>query len=100
MPRIRLTQVAVDKLKPTAKGRVIFWDSLLPGFGIRIGRQGGKTWIAMYRIDGRAVMETLGRFERIRRVDDARELARKAMQRAASDGEHPTEAKRRRTRET
>jgi hypothetical protein len=36
MPTIRLTQVAVDKLKPPRTGRKIFWDNLLPGFGLRI----------------------------------------------------------------
>jgi integrase len=98
MPRLRLTQVAVEKLKPPSEGRSIHWDRHLPGFGLRVTRNGQKSWVAMYRVGGRSVMETLGKFERIPKVDEARELARQAMQRAAA-GEHPTEAKERRKRE-
>src|SRR5438067_6400384 len=36
MPTIRLTQKAVDALKPPADGRVEYWDTHLPGFGLRV----------------------------------------------------------------
>ena len=74
------------------------WDNHLPGFGLRITEKGARSWVAMYRVSGKPVMETLGQFARITKVDEARQLAREAMQRAAS-GEHPTEAKKRRQRE-
>jgi integrase len=99
MPAIRLTQAAVERLKAPAKGRVVHWDNHLPGFGLRITEKDARSWVAMYRVSGKLVMETLGQFARIPKVDEARQLARNAMQRAAS-GEHPTEAKKRRQHET
>jgi integrase len=98
VPTIRLTQAAVDRLKPPAKGRIVHWDNHLSGFGLRITEKDARSWVAMYRVAGKPVMETLGPFGRIPKVDEARQLARKAMQRAAS-GEHPTEAKKRRQHE-
>src|SRR5262249_19941906 len=98
MPSIRLTQAAADRLKAPASGRVVFWDIHLPGFGLRVTDKGARSWVAMYRVSGKSVMETLGQFARIPKVDDARQLAREAMVRAAG-GEHPTEAKKRRRRE-
>src|ERR1700720_4431466 len=98
MPAIRLTQAAVERLKPPVKGRVVHWDNHVPGFGLRITEKDARSWVAMYRVSGKLVMETLGQFGRIPKVDEARQLAREAMQRAAS-GEHPTEAKKRRQHE-
>jgi len=98
MPTIRLTQAAVEKLKPPAK-RDIFWDRGLPGFGLRITPSGHKAWVAMYRVHGRSVMETLASFKAVDKVERARGLARKAIAHAAATGEHPTEAKRQRRRE-
>jgi len=46
MPKIKLTQPAVDKLKAACSGRLEFWDSERPGFGLRISDRGRKTWIA------------------------------------------------------
>ena len=89
--RIRLTQLAVERLKPPAKGRIIWWDIHLPGFGLRITDKGARSWIAMYRVHRKPVMETLSTLAQIPKVDDARRLAREAMAR----GEHPTEARRR-----
>jgi hypothetical protein len=45
MPTIRLTQRAVETLKPPATGRVEYWDSHLPGFGLRVAGSGRKTWV-------------------------------------------------------
>src|SRR5277367_960455 len=62
--RTTFTQLAVDRIKPPSAGRVTYWDKTLPGFGLRVAAprpgsaEGRKTWIAMGRVDGRAVMET------------------------------------------
>ena len=40
MPTIALTQPAVEKLKSPAKGRVEYWDKLLPVFFLRISDLG------------------------------------------------------------
>jgi len=98
MPAVRLTQAAVERLKPPAQGRVVHWDKHLPGFGLRITEKGARTWVAMYRVSGKLVMETLAQFARVPKVNDARKLASGAMLRGLS-GEHPTEAKKRRQHE-
>jgi integrase len=93
MPKIKLTQPAVDKLKAPASGRVEFWDSQLPGFGLRISDRGRKTWIAMYRVNGKLVRETIGTAAIIPNVGDARARARESLQKAQS-GINPVEARR------
>src|SRR5215472_12493755 len=65
-------------------GRVEYWDSQLPGFGLRISESGRKTWVAMYRVEGKLVRETIGTVSVINNVADARERARRSMQKAQS----------------
>jgi integrase len=74
-----LTQLAVDRLKPPAKGRRIFWDAALPGFGLRLSATGARSWVAMGRVDGRPTLETIGSTAQIPKVDQARERARGAI---------------------
>ena len=99
MPTTKLTQVAVDNLKPPGAGRVEWWDSQLPGFGLRISakRPGEekprKTWQVMYRVGGKKVRETLGTIAVIPKVDRARDLARASMQKAET-GVHPVAERR------
>ena len=57
----RLTDIRVQNATATDGKRVILWDSLAPGLGLRIGGR-KKTWIAFYRIAGRRVMQTLGEY--------------------------------------
>ena len=82
MPTIKLTQPAVERLKPPTSGRVEYWDSQLPGFGLRISESGRKTWVAMYRVGRKLVRETLGTAAVIANVADARDRARQSMHRA------------------
>ena len=93
MPTIKLTQPAVDRLKPPASGRVEYWDNQLPGFGLRVSDSGRKTWVALYRVDGRSVRETIGTTALIPSVADARARARRSMQRAR-EGVNPVEQRR------
>jgi len=88
MPTIRLTQLAADRLGKPAAGRCVYWDNLLPGFGLRITASGAKSWVAMYRVGGKAVLETLGTVAKVPKVDDARQLARSSIGIAAG-GQHP-----------
>jgi hypothetical protein len=46
-----LTKETVDARKPCGK-RYIVWDSELPGFGLRIGTTGEKTFVIKYRTQG------------------------------------------------
>jgi integrase len=83
--RITFTQLAVERLAPPGSGRVTYWDKHLPGFGLRVAAprpgsaDGRKTWIAMGRVDGKAVMETIGTLAQIPKVERAREKAREAI---------------------
>jgi integrase len=82
LPTIKLTQPAVEKLKPPVSGRIEYWDSQLPGFGLRISESGRKTWVAMYRVGGKLIRETIGTVAIIDNVADARDRARQSMQKA------------------
>lgn len=99
MPTIKLTQAAVDRLKPPTDKAVVYWDNQLPGFGLRIAPQrrpnkpARRTWLAMYRVSGKAVMETLGTMAEMPSVAAARERARASMTQAR-EGVHPVAKKR------
>lgn len=99
MPTLKLTQAAVDRLKPPANGRVEYWDSQLPGFGLRVSaprpgsKDGRKIWQAFYRFEGRMVREKLGTLDRIPSVAEARERARDSMTKARA-GANPVEERR------
>src|SRR4051812_40337644 len=93
MPTIRLTQLAVDKLAPLAARRTVYWDRHLPGFGVRVTANGAKSWVAMYRVNGKTVMETIGTVARIPKVENARQAARASMEKAAA-GNNPVVEKR------
>ena len=90
---MRFTQLAVERLAPPKTGRVIIWDRLLPGFGLRISSTGARAWVAKYRVNGRQVMETIATVARLPNVADARQAARKSMA-AAGAGNNPVVEKR------
>ena len=78
MPKARLTVASVERLRPPAKGRIEHWDSLLPGFGLRVSETGAKTWVLMYRIGRRQRRLTLGKYPALG-LAKAREKAREAL---------------------
>jgi integrase len=92
MPTIRLTQAAVDRLSPPKVGRIEWFDSHLPGFGLRIADSGHKAWVVFYRINGKQRRYTIGTLATHPKVDQARERAREVLQ-AAERGIDPAEAK-------
>jgi integrase len=89
MPRTKLTQLAVDKLKEPG----CHWDKHLPGFGLRIS-QGKKSWIVFYRVKRHQVMQTLGSLDLIPKVEAARNMARESQLQARS-GINPVAERRR-----
>jgi integrase len=101
--RIKFTQLVVDRLKPPAEGRVTFWDRVVPGFGLRVAaprpgsREGRKSWVVMGRVDGKAVMTTLGTTAKIS-LADARDKARAAFLQMGA-GTRPLEERRAAERE-
>ncbi len=47
MPRMKLTDLSIKALKPP-ENFVTFWDTSLPGFGVRCSPKGKKTFTVMY----------------------------------------------------
>jgi len=97
---IKFTQSVVDRLPAPEGGRIIYWDATLPGFGLRISppRQYNqavrKVWIAMYRVVGRQVMETIGPMYLIPDLSEARTRARDSMRIAHDQGVNPVVTRR------
>ncbi len=97
MPTLELTDMTVATAKATAAGRTEIWDAAIPGFGLRVSKAGRKSWVLMYRVDGRKRRLTLGTFPALP-LAAARDAARLALldvsrgndpaaQRAASRGD-------------
>jgi integrase len=82
-----------SRIKEGPPRRVELWDSILPGFGLRVSDGGKIAWQVLYRVDGKMVRETLGSIAQIPNVGDARALARESMERARA-GTNPVEEKR------
>jgi integrase len=99
MPTIKLTQAAADKLKPPGEKAVTYWDNQLPGFGLRIAPQrrpdkpARRTWVTMYRVGKKSVMESIDTMAKMPSVAEARERARASMTKAR-DGVNPVEIRR------
>jgi integrase len=51
---------------PDGKDEEFFWDESLPGFGLRMRKSGGKSWVVQYRNRaGRTLKYTLGALKKI-----------------------------------
>ena len=62
MPTVHLTARSIRSLKPAAAARVDYWDTTLPGFGLRVTERGSRSWTVFYRHRGRMRRLTLGRY--------------------------------------
>lgn len=69
---MHLTDLAIQKLKPPPTGQKTYFDSQLPGFGIRISQR-SKSFVIMY--GKRRQLKTLGRYSSLS-LRDARTAAR------------------------
>lgn len=56
----KLTKRFVDSVKPPETGEATYWDDSLPAFGLRVRPSGRKTYVLMYRVNGRLRKATLG----------------------------------------
>src|SRR5690349_16345433 len=79
---VKLTKKTIDSAV-AASGRRDVWDSVLPGFGVRISMAGTRTFILRYRPKGggRAAPKrfmTLGRYGPLT-VEEARTRARRIL---------------------
>ena len=89
--RTPLMKSIIDKADPRSSAYEI-WDGLVPGFGVRINRNGSKTFIVRYRANGggRSAPRrfvAVGRYGTVT-VDDARKNARRILAKVAA-GEDP-----------
>jgi hypothetical protein len=68
------------------KGKEYFWwDTELPGFGLRAFAAGSKSWFVQFRQRGKQKRITLGRPPELG-AEEARVLARAQLAKAALDG--------------
>ena len=76
MPKVLLTDKLIRSLA-TDQAQEDFWDTSLPGFGVRVSRQGRQTFFFSYRTPGQGVRvrRTLGHFPQMS-LADARKRAR------------------------
>ena len=63
MPKLKFTARGIDAIKaPTDKPQEDYWDVDPVGFGLRVSRDGRKTWFVKYRLGGRRPRVTLGTY--------------------------------------
>lgn len=79
MPRKKFTTRTIEALKPPPSGRIEYFDTAIPGFGLRITDKGTKSWIIFYRVHGRQRRMTIGSYPKFS-LSEAREEARIAFQ--------------------
>jgi integrase len=90
--RIKFTDRGLKAIKPPAKPlQIDYFDESLPGFGMRIGYQGRRSWIVLYRVNGKKGRVTIGRAD-VLPLADARDKARETLKMAAK-GDDPARAK-------
>lgn len=87
----RITKRSVDALA-LKDADYFYWDTQIPGFGVRVSPKGRKTYAVQYRIGGRTKRVSLGVHGAIT-PDEARELARRTLG-EVSRGEDPSGKKR------
>jgi len=94
MPVQKLTKSAVEKLASGGR-EIIYWDSSLRGFGIRVKPNGTKSYVVQYRnrMTGRSKRQTIGRVGPLLSFACARKSAMRLLSEAAQGGD-PVEAKR------
>jgi integrase len=74
-----LTDGAVKRLKPPAKGQVDVFDKGYPGLALRISYGGNRSWVVFYRLGGRLHRLRLGTYPAVT-LAEAREAWRKARE--------------------
>ncbi len=94
----KLTGRSVDSLKLASTGQYDIYDTVLPGFGVRVGTK-GKSWFVKFRSPEKRHVRrmTLGKVG-IHSLADARDVARDALKLVGA-GKDPIEDKREQDRE-
>lgn len=82
-----LTDKFLTNLRAPKAGRLEIFDTLVPGFGVRIGTSGRPSFFVMYRVHGKQFRDTIGKYP-VWSLADARDDAIKKL-RLASGGVDP-----------
>jgi integrase len=97
---LRLTDRSVSALKPDpAKKDYLVFDDRTPALGVRVGRNGRKTFIVQGRAQKRQFRKPLGRFGNLT-VEAARNLAKAEIGRVAANPTYDPQAASRKARIT
>ena len=79
MAKLRLNDKTVRGLvSQPGRSYTEVWDTILPGFGVRVFASGRRSWFVRYRTNGRQVRSGLGQYPQVG-VAEARELAQVKM---------------------
>jgi integrase len=90
MPSVKLSQKFISNVSPPPRGRVEHWDTHTTGLGLRVTEKGAKSWVVMYRVNGRQRRLTLGPYPRIP-LSDARDMALEALNKVSKGIDPATE---------
>lgn len=82
-----LTDELVESLKSGRRMQRPVYDSKLTGFGVRVGRGESRAFFVFWRAAGKNKQETIGRFDKGMRVDEARAIALERLGSAAAVAE-------------
>ena len=74
----KLIKTYIDKIAPPASGYDLHWDEQDRGFGLRITKNGKRTYIAQGRVNGKEARITIGAHG-VFTADQAREAAREHL---------------------
>ena len=85
---MKFTDSSIRAIKPKAE-RYEVWETNGKGFGLRVSPAGKKSWVYLYRFEGRARRMTLGEFPDVSLADAHEKHAKAKM--ALSKGTDPGE---------
>ncbi|WP_340213710.1 tyrosine-type recombinase/integrase [Dinoroseobacter shibae] len=97
MPKVKLSKKLVESAA-AGDGDEVFWDTALPGFGLRVKSSGSKSYVVQYRNrqTGRSRRKTIGQHGPLMTLYQAREIARGYLADALRGGDPVMEAQARR----
>ncbi len=91
MQSVTLTDLSIKGLLPRGNERYEVFDSKVPGFAVRVFPSGIKSFVLLYRQQGRLRRMTLGRYPVIS-LSEARRLAQRALN-SVAHGSDPQQSK-------
>jgi integrase len=97
--RLKLTEQRIATLAKPPVGAAYIYDTVTPSLAVRVASTGGRSFVVVKKINGRAQRITLGRYPGLR-LDDARQAARTIAGEIASGGDPVASRKAARARKT